>query len=161
MAKKQHPLKELKREKFCQLYAGDREFFGNGVQSYLEAYNIDMTKKGQYDVARVQAYRLLTNVSILERIDEILDFSGFTNAHADKQLMLVMTQNANLSAKIKGLGEYNKLRGRHKPTKVEHTGPEGEPIQVNILDYRKAPKIDEPLPAGVVLDDSGTTGGAP
>ena len=34
------------QELFCQLYAGDREFFGNGVQSYIEAYKVDTTKKG-------------------------------------------------------------------------------------------------------------------
>ena len=34
------------QELFCQLYAGDREFFGNGVQSYIEAYNVDTSKPG-------------------------------------------------------------------------------------------------------------------
>jgi hypothetical protein len=27
-----------KQEQFCQLYASDREFFGNGVESYIEVY---------------------------------------------------------------------------------------------------------------------------
>lgn len=31
---------------FCRLYASDREFFGNGVQSYIEAYHINPTAPG-------------------------------------------------------------------------------------------------------------------
>jgi hypothetical protein len=33
----------LKQQVFCTLYSSDREFFGNGVQSYVEAYQVDKT----------------------------------------------------------------------------------------------------------------------
>ena|SRR5215203_294398 len=33
-----------KQESFCKLYATDREFFGNGVESYIEVYNPDRSK---------------------------------------------------------------------------------------------------------------------
>ncbi len=54
-----------KQERFCQLYASDRQFFGNGVQSYIEAYNIDVSKPGAYNSARSSSYENLTKPDIL------------------------------------------------------------------------------------------------
>lgn len=61
----------------------------------------------------------------------------------------------------------NRVDGMPKQS-VEHGGKDGEPIQVNIVDYRDAPKGDEsenPLPsgdstfpAGVKPDGNGTAG---
>jgi hypothetical protein len=118
--------KELteKQELFCQLFASDREFFGNGVQSYIEAYNFDMTKKGAYATARVSAHRLLTNDNILKRIDEIFEARGLNDTFVDKQLEKMITQDAEFGTKIKAIGEYNKLKGRiTEKSKVEVTLP--------------------------------------
>ncbi len=52
------------QRKFGKLYASEREFFGNGVQAYAKAYNIDITKKGKYNTARTNASRLLTNANL-------------------------------------------------------------------------------------------------
>ena len=40
-----------KQKKFCELFASDREFFGNGVQSYIEAYEPNIAKKNWYNIA--------------------------------------------------------------------------------------------------------------
>ena len=54
-----------KQELFCQLYATEREFFGNGVDSYVEAYDVDLSKKNAYKSAAASASRLLKNVNII------------------------------------------------------------------------------------------------
>lgn len=97
---------------FCELFASDREFFGNGTESYIEAYDVDLTKKGAYNGARASASRLLTNANILKKINELLDLEGFNDVAVDKQLKFVIAQNADLSSKVAGIREYNKLKSR-------------------------------------------------
>lgn len=101
----------LKQEKFCQLYASDREFFGNGVESYAEAYGLDLLKKKDYNTASVNASKLLTNTKILERINELLNLT-LNDQFVDKQLSLLITQNAHPSTKLGAIKEYNKLKQR-------------------------------------------------
>ena len=101
-------------EKFCQLYAKDTEFFGNGTQSYIEAYP---RKAGQrqitYQSARVSASCLLTNPNILERINYLLDLH-LNDQIVDKNLGIVVLQNADFRAKVQAIKEYNQLKKRIK-----------------------------------------------
>jgi hypothetical protein len=101
-------------ERFCVLYSSDREFFGNGVQAYIEAFDTDLSKKGAYNRAKTAAFKLLTRGNILDRINELLELRGLNDPFVDKQLELVVTQNASFDAKIKAIREYNSLRGRYK-----------------------------------------------
>lgn len=107
IAKKLSP----KRELFCQLYASDFDMFGNGTQAYAKAYSIDLSKKGAYKTASVNAARLLVNASILERIDQLLD-AFLNDAIVDKQLAFLVLQNADFSAKLGAIREYNHLKKR-------------------------------------------------
>ena len=104
----------LNWEKFCQLYARDTEFFGNGVQSYIESYP---REKGQrqitYQSARTRASNLLTNVNILERINYLLDLH-LNDQIVDKNLGIVVLQNADFRAKVQAIKEYNQLKKRIK-----------------------------------------------
>lgn len=54
----------LKQEEFCRKYV---ELGGNGVQAYQEVYECD------YDTAKVNASKLLTNANIKNYIDELLE----------------------------------------------------------------------------------------
>lgn len=101
-----------KQELFCQYFASDREFFGNGVQAYIEAYDINVSKPGAYAAARTSAYRLLTNADILVRIDELFEARGLNDSFVDKQLEKLITQDAEFSAKIAAIKEYNSLKQR-------------------------------------------------
>lgn len=101
-----------KNELFCQYYASDREFFGNGVQSYIAAYPVDLTKKGAYNVAKNGAYELLTKPDILKRIDEIFEAHGLNDAFVDKQLEKLIVQDAEFPTKLSAIKEYNKLKSR-------------------------------------------------
>jgi hypothetical protein len=101
-----------KQELFCQLYATDKEFFGNGVQAYAEAYAIDLSVRGAYKTAQVNASRLLSNAIVLNRINELLELRGLNDAFVDKQLEFLVTQNAELGTKLSAIKEYNALKSR-------------------------------------------------
>ena len=114
--KKQKSAKEsltIKQQKFCKLYTTDREFFGNGVRSYAEAYDINLKLPGQYNYARAAASRLLTKDNILSYINELLDVV-LNDVHVDKQLAFLITQNADFGSKLGAIKEYNALRERIK-----------------------------------------------
>lgn len=101
-----------KQERFCKLYASDREFFGNGVQSYIEAYDPDMTKTNAYKTCMAAASRLLTNVKVCEKINNLLEEGGLNDQFVDKQLTFIITQHADFGSKIAAIREYNKLKSR-------------------------------------------------
>lgn len=110
-----HRILTPQQERFCTLYASDREFLGNGVQSYIEAYEVEVGKgkgKTSYETCKYMAHKLLTNKKILVRINEIYEGRGLNNAHVDKQLEFLITQNAEFNPKIKAIQEYNKLTKR-------------------------------------------------
>lgn len=103
-------LKNARHELFCQLYAGDEEFFCNGTRAYAQAYDVDLDK--EYNTAKVNASKLLTKTNILDRINEIIDDAGLNDAFVDKQLKKLITQDADFSNKMSAIREYNKLRAR-------------------------------------------------
>jgi len=108
---KKEELLTLKQERFCVLYASDKEFFGNGVQSYIESYNPE--RKGTwYQSAMASSSRLLTNVKILVRINELFEARGLNDVFVDKQLELLLTQNADGKTKLGAIKEYNQLKSR-------------------------------------------------
>lgn len=123
------------QELFCQLYAGDREFFGNGVQSYIEAYGVDTSKPGWYTTARAGAYENLTKPHILERIDEIFEAHGLNDQFVDKQLEKLIVQDADFNAKMKAIAEYNKLKARITEKRDITSGGEKIEIPVALVEF--------------------------
>lgn len=109
-----------RQEFFCQLYATETEFFGNGVQSYIEAYAPDQTRPNWYKTACVRASQLLSNVKVINRINAILEETGLNDAHIDKQLSFLISQHADFTNKLGAIKEYNKLKSRIV-TKLDHT----------------------------------------
>ena len=107
---------------FCKYYVSE-EFFGNGVRAYCMAYGLDFTDIKEYNGAKVSACDLLTNPNVLACINEQLDEAGLNDNFVDKQLLFALTQNADMSSKVKAIGEYNKLRQRIiDKSKVETSG---------------------------------------
>ena len=101
----------LKEESFCQNYASSKEFFGNGTQSYIEAY--DPVKVGNwYNTARSKSSILLTKVNILGYIDHLLELRGLNDPFVDKQLEFLITQHGDFGNKLGAIREYNKLKQR-------------------------------------------------
>jgi phage terminase small subunit len=108
--KKEKQLNE-KQKLFCKNYVS-KDFFGNGVESYADAYGLDVSNPKDYNNAKQCAYKLLTNIDILSRINEELTEGGLNDNFVDKQLLFAITQNADLGSKVKAIGEYNKLKQR-------------------------------------------------
>lgn len=107
---------------FCKYYVSE-EFFASGVEAYAMAYGKDLTNQKDYNVSKSNAYRLLTNADILSYINDLIDDAGLNDSFVDKQLLFAITQNADISSKVKAIGEYNKLRQRiTEKSKVESTG---------------------------------------
>lgn len=115
-------LNEQQKE-FCRLYVSEA-FFGNGVQSYLEVYNVDRSKKGWYNVACAAASRLLSNVKVCQHINSLLEEAGLSDQFIDKQMLFLISQHADFSAKLGAIREYNKLKGR-VTQKIDHSGQIG------------------------------------
>jgi hypothetical protein len=108
-----------KQEKFCQLYASDQEFFGNGVQSYIEAYKPDKSSTRWYQNACSRAVELLSSPKVCERINQLLEEGGLNDQFVDKQLAFLVTQHADYKSKLGAIKEYNQLKARI--TKNVHT----------------------------------------
>jgi hypothetical protein len=98
------------QELFCQYYVA-QEFFANGVKSYMEAYQVEPTPKG-YESAKHGAYRLLQELHICTRINNLLELSGLNDNFVDKQMEFLITQNADFSAKVQAMKMYNDIKGR-------------------------------------------------
>lgn len=102
----------LDQQEFCKLYASDVEFFGNGVQSYLEVYDIDRTKPNWYKTALAASSRLLANVKVSNYINFLLEMRGLNDVFVDKQLEFLLTQHADFKSKLGAIHEYNQLKRR-------------------------------------------------
>lgn len=99
------------QKKFCELYAiGSMR--GNGVQCYIEAYEVDITQQGAYNSARANASRLLTQDSILSYIRDLFEDKDLNDTVVDNELAFVIKQNADFGSKVAAIKEYNQLKAR-------------------------------------------------
>ena len=101
-----------RQERFCQLYTTDSWCFGNWVTTYLEVYDVDTEKKWWYKTACACSSRLLSNAKVYNRINELLDENGMNNEFVDKQILFLLSQQADLNVKLWAIKEYNKLKQR-------------------------------------------------
>ena len=100
-----------KQKLFCKYFVS-KEFYANGVESYAAAYGLDLSNPKNYNTAKVNASKLLTNTNIASYITDQLDAAGLNNNFVDKQLLFVIAQHSDLHAKMKAIEQYNKLRQR-------------------------------------------------
>lgn len=130
----------LKQEEFCRLYATEKEFFGNGVETYLEVYDVDTSKPNWYKTACACASRLLSNAKVIDRISELLEEEGLNDVFVDKQLKFLLTQHADFKSKLGAIKEYNKLKQRITE-KIDHT-TKGKPIPLLHVLYNSSNQED-------------------
>lgn len=131
------------QELFCQLYATNREFFGNGTQAYIEAYNIDTTQRNAYKSAMSMASRLLRNVKILARLHELMEIGVLNDARVDKELAFLIEQNSEFGVKLGAIREYNALKARIKQKLDLTTGDQPiTGIKVEIIKNKEEIKDD-------------------
>lgn len=140
-----------KQKLFCELYVS-KDFFGNGFQSYVEAYNVNLEVKGSSLTARSAASRLLTKDNILKYLQDLLDDAGLNDIFVDKQLLFLITQKADFKANVAAIKEYNVLRQRIE-TKVKQTKViELEDFDINLLDKEEQEEFKRLLRKGVKIE---------
>lgn len=105
------PLPSIQQEMFCQYFISETEFYGNGIQSYARAYDVQITPFN-YDMIKARCARLLMTPVVIKRISDLLTEDGFNDQHADKHLLFLMTQNMDMRSKLGAIREYNKLKSR-------------------------------------------------
>ncbi len=108
------------QEKFAICYSSDQEFYGNWVQSYIEAYQPDTTVKNRYKTACASASQLLSNIKVCKRINELLESEWLNDEFVDKQLLHLITQHWEKSVKLGAIKFYADLKGR-VTKKIEHS----------------------------------------
>jgi len=107
------------QEMFCQFYAsGSSEYFGNAVWSYVLAYKIGIpiidysalnnVQRREYDTICAASARLLRNVKVKSRCNELLD-ALIKNEVVDRELIKVIMQMNDLGSKVAAIREYNKF----------------------------------------------------
>lgn len=122
-----------RQELFCQYYATyGFDTFGVGVRSYIKAYSPDQSVPNWYNVARASSSQILANVNVSQRISELLEKNGLNDEAVDSQLLFVIRQCSDLSAKVAAIREYNQLKARITK-KIETSGK----IEVNTIDRTK------------------------
>lgn len=108
-------LKNDNEEEFCRLYTQPGEFFGNGVESYIQSFDVIVTNKIERKQAIEAASRLLAKPMVLQRLNFLLENElGFNDVNVDKQLAFLITQSSDLRVKLQAVREYNQLKGRIK-----------------------------------------------
>lgn len=132
----------LRQMEFCQLYVSEA-FFAHGVDSYVEAYDVDQTKPNWYMTAAACSSKLLKNAKVMAYLNSLLEIGGLSDEFIDKQLLFTATQNADLSAKMQAIKEYNKLKSRVQD-RVDLTS-KGKALAPSIV---KIIKYGEPNPTG-------------
>lgn len=97
---------------FCEYFTGGTETCGNALQSYALAYGFDLSNKSKYQSAKTNASRLLNNPAINAHIAVLLKRQKLSPELVDKQLELLIQQNANLTVKLNAINTYYKVHGK-------------------------------------------------
>jgi len=125
----------LQQEAFCKMYVtADKDFFGNGVECYMEVYGVNQSKPNWYKTACQSASRLLSNVKVCERINQLLEEGGLNDQFVDKQLLFMITQHADGNMKLGALREYNKLKQRI--IDKQDLTSNGKPLEFKVISYK-------------------------
>lgn len=121
-AKRTRPELNVNQEAFCQMFVnGEKEMFGNGVQCYLEIYEIDKVKPNWYKTACSAASQLLSNIKVINRIRELLEEGGFNEENIGKQHLFLINQFTDLGTKMRAISDFYKLKGKYAPTQTDIT----------------------------------------
>ncbi len=125
----------LKQKLFCEYYL---ESSGNATEAVIKAgYNVSR-KNGVPDriLAKSIASENLTKPYIIKYLNSLLEAGGLNDAMVSVQLFFMITQDADLSAKLKAIDIYNKLKGRYNHPKTS-SGYQTETMEEDVARLRK------------------------
>ena len=102
----------LNQKAFADLFITPGEYYGVGVQCYIEIYNPDQTRNWWYAAACVGASQILRNSNVSAYINNRLDKSWLNDVEVDAQLKYLVTQHEDKRTKLGAIKEYNHLKKR-------------------------------------------------
>ena len=118
---------------FVKAYtAYGEETFGSSIKSYRLAFPDRAAKSKNVDNL---AHKVKSRKGIQKAIEERLKMIGLNDNDVDLEHMKVIKQDKDLSNKMKGIVEYNKLRGRGIQ--------ERDTVVVNVVNYECREKGDK------------------
>lgn len=129
-------LKNARHEKFAQALAKG----STADEAYAQA---------RFKPNRGNAARLKANESVVKRVGEIQSRTSEKAewSAADRLLALKSifdaTADKDPRVAISAIAEANKMQGSHAPTKNEHTGKGGGPVQIAELSRLKGMTVEE------------------
>lgn len=98
---------------FCELFASDQEFFGNGVQSFIKAYKPNMGPFGlSYKQVKAKAVYLLAKPIFLAYINHVMEIGNLNDQYVDNQLHFLIVQMADFGVKLGAIKHYDVKKGR-------------------------------------------------
>lgn len=119
-SQRKRPELNVNQEAFCQSYVnGEKELFGNGVQCYLEIYQVNRLRPNWYKTACSAASQLLSNIKVINRIRVLLEEGGFSDENITKQHLFLINQHTDLGTKMRAISDFYKLKGKYAPEKSE------------------------------------------
>lgn len=129
----------LAQEKFCRYYLDETnpETYGHLIKSYIAA---GYSNRGKKITVSNNVRDLFKKDYIKIRMNEILEAKGFNSEFIDSQILKVVKQDDDLSNKMKGIQEYNKMKKR-----VGGGEGGGRGVTVNIINYEDANKYNDPV----------------
>lgn len=121
-----------KQEAFALIYFET----GNGAEAYRQAYDVSENARDEW--IYVEASQLIDHPKIAQRLSDLRDkaekLSIYTRHKAMEELeearQLALTEGQSGGA-VNAVTAKIKLLGIDKPTRVEHTGKDGAPIEVS------------------------------
>ncbi len=130
-----------KQKMFAELYVS-KEFHGNGFECYCEVYDPDISARNWKANACSAASQILRNTKVCDYINLMLCSAGLTNEFVDKQILFLITQNADFTAKTSMIKEYNKMKKRTSD-RLELTGKNGGAIKHQLTEAEIDKKIKD------------------
>lgn len=145
------------QEAFARAYTSfGEETFCNAYQSMISTRNWNGKKETAYSYAA----QLKRHPVITQRIRELLEAQGFNDEDVDMEHLKVIKQDKDLSNKMRGIQEYNRLRGRGVQ--------QGQQVTVNIINFSDVLKQQQqrdnatvsvrPIDSSIPTGDSGASG---
>lgn len=104
----------MKQIEFAKAYTDPTEHFGNGIAAAAKAYDLNPSDKRERAICATYANQNLKHAAIMTLVDILLDTEGLNDQYVDKQLLFLISQNADLKVKGLAIKEYNAMHNRTK-----------------------------------------------
>lgn len=104
-----------KELKFCELFANNFQLRGNGVRCYGEAFKLNLANPKNYNTAKANSHKLLTQPEILKYIRSIFEAHDLSEESILGELAFVIKQNSDFPSKVQASKLVLQIMGKLKP----------------------------------------------